>query len=110
MIGSAGAIAQALFHFTGSACVYSRLARVQGALSVIGVDGLEPAVPLVLLGGHGGIVTPAPVTVFTRAVGVRQPDKFFLMIRQPPRSTLFPFIALFRSVGAKPLDDLACFI
>src|SRR2546429_3523358 len=26
---------------------------------------------------------------------------FFLMIRRPPRSTLFPYTTLFRSVGAK---------
>src|SRR3712207_8589382 len=30
---------------------------------------------------------------------------FFLMIRRPPRSTLFPYTTLFRSVGAVP--DLA---
>src|SRR3712207_6856407 len=27
---------------------------------------------------------------------------FFLMIRRPPRSTLFPYTALFRSIGAPP--------
>src|SRR3712207_5423456 len=27
---------------------------------------------------------------------------FFLMIRRPPRSTLFPYTTLFRSVGARP--------
>src|SRR2546430_12962189 len=27
---------------------------------------------------------------------------FFLMIRQPPRSTLFPYTTLFRSQGARP--------
>src|SRR5574341_435619 len=31
---------------------------------------------------------------------------FFLMIRRPPRSTLFPYTTLFRSVR---VDDLACF-
>src|SRR3712207_9030297 len=36
---------------------------------------------------------------------------FFLMIRRPPRSTLFPYTTLFRSLGilrelgSKPLDD-----
>src|SRR3712207_7624407 len=28
---------------------------------------------------------------------------FFLMIRRPPRSTLFPYTTLFRSSGAPPL-------
>src|SRR2546429_2249916 len=27
---------------------------------------------------------------------------FFLMIRRPPRSTLFPYTTLFRSVGVQP--------
>src|SRR3712207_9036728 len=27
---------------------------------------------------------------------------FFLMIRRPPRSTLFPYTTLFRSVGQRP--------
>src|SRR2546429_6403842 len=36
---------------------------------------------------------------------------FFLMIRRPPRSTLFPYTTLFRSVeGAKVGDALAIFI
>src|SRR5258708_14126544 len=38
------------------------------------------------------------------------PFLFFLMIRRPPRSTLFPYTTLFRSVqsvaGAKSLDDV----
>ncbi len=90
--------------------MYRRLPRVQGALSVIGVDGLEPAVPLVLLGGHGGIVTPAPVTVFTRAVGVRQPDKLGDGIDQDPQFVFGLLFVMNIGVGAKPLDDLACFI
>src|SRR5471030_33411 len=35
---------------------------------------------------------------------------FFLMIRRPPRSTLFPYTTLFRSVGtnmAAPTSDMA---
>src|SRR5258708_34493604 len=47
----------------------------QSVLIMVGVDGLDPAVPLGLLGGHAGIVTPAPVTVFTRAIGAYHPDK-----------------------------------
>src|SRR2546428_8511114 len=31
---------------------------------------------------------------------------FFLMIRRPPRSTLFPYTTLFRSLSAEPLRDL----
>src|ERR1019366_10770901 len=31
---------------------------------------------------------------------------FFLMIRRPPRSTLFPYTTLFRSVGDTPRDLL----
>src|SRR5256885_8098568 len=30
------------------------------------------------------------------------PFFFFLMIRRPPRSTLFPYTTLFRSVGSRP--------
>src|SRR2546422_9329260 len=30
---------------------------------------------------------------------------FFLMIRRPPRSTLFPYTTLFRSLGRARLDD-----
>src|SRR3712207_7794886 len=29
---------------------------------------------------------------------------FFLMIRRPPRSTLFPYTTLFRSTGTRPED------
>src|SRR5229473_6690062 len=32
---------------------------------------------------------------------------FFLMIRRPPRSTLFPYTTLFRSDAAQRVDDLA---
>src|SRR5256885_10515396 len=35
---------------------------------------------------------------------VKPPSFFFLMIRRPPRSTLFPYTTLFRSPG--PLRDL----
>src|SRR5688572_32532518 len=31
---------------------------------------------------------------------------FFLMIRRPPRSTLFPYTTLFRSRGAEAMDPL----
>src|SRR2546425_6657589 len=31
---------------------------------------------------------------------------FFLMIRRPPRSTLFPYTTLFRSLAAEPLPEL----
>src|SRR5215813_14851045 len=32
---------------------------------------------------------------------------FFLMIRRPPRSTLFPYTTLFRSLGARPSSTLS---
>src|SRR2546430_7256800 len=32
---------------------------------------------------------------------------FFLMIRRPPRSTLFPYTTLFRSVGGRVVGGLA---
>src|SRR5574343_1457436 len=38
----------------------------------------------------------------------RVPVFFFLMIRRPPRSTLFPYTTLFRS-DWEPLDQLALF-
>src|SRR5689334_24358637 len=31
---------------------------------------------------------------------------FFLMLRRPPRSTLFPYTTLFRSLGGQPLSPL----
>src|SRR5437868_9955578 len=34
---------------------------------------------------------------------------FFLMIRQPPWSPLFPYTTLFRSLGAASLDDIRDF-
>src|SRR2546422_6238442 len=34
---------------------------------------------------------------------------FFLMIRRPPRSTLFPYTTLFRSRAARDPRDLAAF-
>ncbi len=74
------------------------------------MDSLEPPVPLRLFGGHAGIVTPAPVTVFTRAIGVRQPDKLGDGIDQ---DTQFFFGLLFvMNIGAsaKPLGNLAGFI
>src|SRR2546422_524287 len=33
---------------------------------------------------------------------------FFLMIRRPPRSTLFPYTTLFRSHGRQTLSRLRC--
>src|SRR4028118_1344727 len=36
------------------------------------------------------------------------PDMFFLMIRRPPRSTLFPSPTLFRSTRAPRTRDAAC--
>src|SRR2546422_2154777 len=36
--------------------------------------------------------------------GVARPLFFFLMIRRPPRSTLFPYTTLFRSLVASVMD------
>src|SRR5882672_5525222 len=36
-------------------------------------------------------------------------DFFFLMIRRPPRSTLFPYTTLFRSHGIPGAEDSAIF-
>src|SRR2546428_8494968 len=33
---------------------------------------------------------------------------FFLMIRRPPRSTLFPYTTLFRSISSERLGDAHC--
>ncbi len=74
-IVSGRAMAQALFCFIGPAGLEGTLPYPQGALLVIRVDGLEPAVPLGLLARHAGIVTPALVTVVSRAIGARHPDQ-----------------------------------
>src|SRR2546430_17483263 len=42
-----------------------------------------------------------------RTVPIRVVFFFFLMIRRPPRSTLFPYTTLFRSVGWVTLAGLA---
>src|SRR5690348_17638942 len=39
---------------------------------------------------------------WSREVWLLPADVFFLMIRRPPRSTLFPYTTLFRSHGAPP--------
>src|SRR5258708_39991334 len=69
------AMLDAILHFIRRAGLKGALPRSQGAFAVIGVDGLEPAVALGLLGGDVGIVTPASVTVVTRAIGAHDPDK-----------------------------------
>src|SRR5258705_8600737 len=35
---------------------------------------------------------------------------FFLMIRRPPRSTLFPYTTLFRSTNREPMNGLELFV
>src|SRR3989441_586600 len=57
-----------------------------------------------------GSATPCSATVSLTATGsavagstvVTIPAFFFLMIRRPPRSTLFPYTTLFRSLSALP--------
>src|SRR2546426_671757 len=50
---------------------------------------------------------PAPVTLPCATVKLALPEvvkvMFFLMIRRPPRSTLFPYTTLFRSWGCTPV-------
>src|SRR5260221_12231755 len=41
---------------------------------------------------------PAPKILRPRSIAVLLPSFFFLMIRRPPRSTLFPYTTLFRSL------------
>src|SRR5260221_14503772 len=41
--------------------------------------------------------TPFCVSLFTYLITTAVPLFFFLMIRRPPRSTLFPYTTLFRS-------------
>src|SRR5258707_13947879 len=45
----------------------------------------------------------APRAIFGTEPAQSGVDFFFLMIRRPPRSTLFPYTTLFRS---RPLDDV----
>src|SRR3712207_8976579 len=40
------------------------------------------------------------------SISSHMPSFFFLMIRRPPRSTLFPYTTLFRSVGDVPHVDV----
>src|SRR5260221_518997 len=79
----------------------------QRVLIIVGVDGLEPAVPQVLLGGHAGIVTPLSVTISTRAIGAHHPHKVGDGIDQDT-DVVFGLLFLMNiGAGAKPLDDLA---
>src|SRR2546425_1741806 len=51
---------------------------------------------------------PAPVHALLRFRSLASPVFFFLMIRRPPRSTLFPYTTLFRSiVCAAQIEDTA---
>src|SRR5258708_29883532 len=42
---------------------------------------------------------------FTSTINLRHLVFFFLMIRRPPRSTLFPYTTLFRSMEQKPRQE-----
>src|SRR2546422_9638605 len=55
---------------------------------------------------------PPALYLYSRLASLTQVFFFFLMIRRPPRSTLFPYTTLFRSLLARSLlsatqDDLA---
>src|SRR5258708_29477466 len=45
-----------------------------------------------------GVLARTCLGLRTRSDGLRYPLFFFLMIRRPPRSTLFPYTTLFRSL------------
>src|ERR1039457_3338635 len=72
-----------------------RVARCRTANSSRGTGPRAPAPGLVLMSRRAPPVVPRPAS-------------FFLMIRRPPRSTLFPYTTLFRSSVAaqvrRPLD------
>src|ERR1051325_5402159 len=48
------------------------------------------------------LASSAPHPLFILTASSRHP-LFFLMIRRPPRSTLFPYTTLFRSIDSPPL-------
>src|SRR5690348_18361583 len=51
--------------------------------------------------------TPVPVRLFFyHCQDVFFSFFFFLMIRRPPRSTLFPYTTLFRSIAQSKLDEI----
>src|SRR5260370_12226171 len=77
----------------------------QSVLIIVGVDGLEPAVPLGLLGGHGGIVTPSPVTVFTKAIGAHHPDKLGNGIDQDTQLVFGLLFVMNIGAGANVFQD-----
>src|SRR3989454_1071684 len=55
-------------------------------------------------GGGGGVESASVAVGVQLVVG---PAVFFLMIRRPPRSTLFPYTTLFRSVALEELSWVA---
>ena len=44
------------------------------------------------------------VVIFAVTLSTSSVSFFFLMIRRPPRSTLFPYTTLFRSIADQTLD------
>src|SRR3989442_1164564 len=88
----------------------AQLELVVPGLSAQLVGGKLPPVGLVLkiTRPKGGDVRPPSVVVSVAKKGVEPPRGisgaaqlfFFLMMRRPPRSTLFPYTTLFRSPGA----------
>src|SRR5262249_60880971 len=75
---------------------YMHLSRVLVPL----YDYLRPAAP-----PSRRLSPPLPVTR-SRASSLPVLSLFFLMIRRPPRSTLFPYTTLFRSQNGRSLNEL----
>src|SRR3954462_3684964 len=85
---------------TWAASSEGRPGAVGGAISTGGVT--PPALP--------GPITPAPRPSVCDCATLAPTLPFFLMIRRPPRSTLFPYTTLFRSHTSElqSHDNLVC--
>src|SRR2546425_1007660 len=76
---------------TGATCATDATGAT-GAQGAQGPQGDQGSV------GAQGATGPQGEQGVPRATGAQGPTFFFLMIRRPPRSTLFPYTTLFRSI------------
>src|SRR3989441_979397 len=110
--------------------VLSRSASLKRSAEDHRIEALQPTGIPILDKVTGGGVSPPPSFSFFGAFrsgweGGTEPEKttpdfhplpffffrlFFLMIRRPPRSTLFPYTTLFRSTRARPCPFEECFL